>query len=117
MTKRWLLMFVACLLPLQVSWAAVTAYCQHEQGVEAAHFAHHEHEHHANHPETDEDKTIPGAPHADCSHSHAVNWIPALALSQSQLFDGVAVQHFLPVHFPPDFFPEALYRPPLPARA
>lgn len=35
------------LLPLQLSWAAAAAYCQHEkQPARAAHFGHHEHQHH-----------------------------------------------------------------------
>lgn len=35
------------ILPLQLSWAAVAAYCQHEKApAKAVHFGHHEHEHH-----------------------------------------------------------------------
>jgi hypothetical protein len=45
--RRWLVVFLMAVLPLQLSWAAVAAYCQHEQGpAKAAHFGHHDHEHH-----------------------------------------------------------------------
>lgn len=41
--RRYLLIFMMCLLPLQWSWAAAARVCEHEQG--AAHFGHHEHQH------------------------------------------------------------------------
>lgn len=41
--RRYILIFMMCLLPLQWSWAAAARVCQHEQGV--AHFGHHEHQH------------------------------------------------------------------------
>ncbi|MDZ5457563.1 cation efflux protein, CzcI family [Azohydromonas lata] len=43
--RRWLLVLLLALLPLQLSWAAVATYCQHEK-VQAGHFGHHEHQHH-----------------------------------------------------------------------
>ncbi len=33
------------LLPLQVTWAAISPYCQHELGLEAVHLGHHQHKH------------------------------------------------------------------------
>lgn len=46
--RRWLVLILLALLPLQFSWAAVAGYCQHETTPsEAAHFGHHEHHHHA----------------------------------------------------------------------
>jgi hypothetical protein len=45
--RRWLLVLLMACLPLQLSWAAVAAYCQHEQApAQAAHFGHHAHQHH-----------------------------------------------------------------------
>jgi hypothetical protein len=45
--RRWLLVFLMALLPLQLSWAAVAVYCQHEQApARGGHFGHHAHEHH-----------------------------------------------------------------------
>lgn len=44
--RRWLIIVLLTLLPLQSSWAAAAAYCAHEQGVAGQHFGHHEHRHH-----------------------------------------------------------------------
>ena len=43
--RRWLALFLLCLLPLQVSWAAVADYCSHEHGSATQHFGHHDDEH------------------------------------------------------------------------
>lgn len=45
--RRWLLIFVLALLPLQFSWAAVARYCGHENAAPGSgtHFGHHPHEH------------------------------------------------------------------------
>lgn len=43
--QRILLLVMLCLLPLQISWAAVSSYCEHEHGKSAQHFGHHDDEH------------------------------------------------------------------------
>ncbi|TAH44638.1 MAG: hypothetical protein EYC67_12910 [Betaproteobacteria bacterium] len=43
--RRWLAILLLCLLPLQVSWAAVADYCAHEHDRQAQHFGHHDDEH------------------------------------------------------------------------
>ena len=43
--RRFLLILLLALLPLQFSWAAVAGYCQHETGPAAKHFGHHAHQH------------------------------------------------------------------------
>lgn len=43
--KRLVIVFLLVFLPLQMSWGAVTAYCEHEQGTSAQHFGHHAHQH------------------------------------------------------------------------
>ena len=43
--RRLLILFLLCLLPVQISWAAIADYCAHEQTGEAQHFAHHVDEH------------------------------------------------------------------------
>lgn len=42
--RRWLILFLLSLLPLQVSWAvaATVDYCAHDQDQTAPHFGHHE---------------------------------------------------------------------------
>lgn len=44
--RRFFLILLVLLLPLQSAWAAATAYCQHEQRPAATwHLGHHQHEH------------------------------------------------------------------------
>jgi hypothetical protein len=70
--RRWLSILLLALLPLQLSWAAVSVYCQHETGAAAQHFGHHEHKHHADEPSQDDRSPKPlGAVDADCPVCHA----------------------------------------------
>jgi len=39
--RRFLVTFLLCLLPVQISWAVVADYCAHEQAGDTQHFAHH----------------------------------------------------------------------------
>jgi hypothetical protein len=70
--RRWFSIFLLALLPLQLSWAAVSVYCQHETGAAAQHFGHHEHQHHADDDSKDNNgsKTL-GAVDSDCPVCHA----------------------------------------------
>lgn len=44
--RRWLILFLLTVLPIQFSWAEAASYCAHETGAAAAqHFGHHEHQH------------------------------------------------------------------------
>ena len=43
--RRWLTLLLLVMLPLQFTWAAAAAYCQHEKAPAAHHVGHHEHEH------------------------------------------------------------------------
>ena len=43
--RRWLSILLLVVMPLQLNWAAVAAYCAHEASPKATHFGHHEHEH------------------------------------------------------------------------
>jgi hypothetical protein len=44
--RRWILVCMMLLLPVQWTWAGVATYCAHEAGMTATHFGHHEHQHH-----------------------------------------------------------------------
>ena len=44
--RRLIAFLLISLIGFQTSWAAVTSYCQHEQGADARHLGHHEHQHH-----------------------------------------------------------------------
>ena len=65
--RRFLILVMLCLLPLQVSWAAVSDYCGHEQGKAAQHFGHHDHDHKAVSEKSNSGKQ-PGK--LDCGHDH-----------------------------------------------
>lgn len=67
--KKLLLIFLLVLLPLQFSWAAAAAYCQHEEEPATLHFGHHSHQHDAKADLPDEVDT-PTKVHADCGYCH-----------------------------------------------
>ncbi|WP_239249904.1 hypothetical protein [Candidatus Nitrotoga sp. M5] len=54
--RRFILSLMMCLLPLQISWAAVAEYCGHEQSKAVQHFGHHDDEHKASSAKPDPDK-------------------------------------------------------------
>lgn len=71
--RRWLLVALLFVLPLQMVWAAAAPYCSHETkpGV-AAHFGHHEHEHQGTTPSldvTDDGVGLTGGD-VDCGSCH-----------------------------------------------
>lgn len=80
--RRWLPILLLALLPLQLSWAAVSGYCEHETGVAAQHVGHHEHKHSAKATDQAEngDKTL-AAFDVDCSICHAASCPMALQAS------------------------------------
>jgi hypothetical protein len=43
--RRWLLVFLLVLMPMQLTWAAVSTYCQHESKSSIRHIGHHTHKH------------------------------------------------------------------------
>lgn len=47
--RRIVFILLLAILPVQFSWAAVSAYCRHETGAAAKHFGHHEHQHQSQH--------------------------------------------------------------------
>ena len=83
--KKYLVIFLLVLLPMQLSWAAVTSYCQHETGVSSKHLGHHSHEHTSiDNPSSPERSTnLVGLDH-DCTSCH-VGCAAALTSQQSIL--------------------------------
>lgn len=70
--RFWLIVFLAILMPLQLSWAATGRYCQHESDVSSKHVGHHTHQHRTldrAEPDGDFSKTI--AVDVDCGTCHA----------------------------------------------
>lgn len=69
--RRLFVIFLLVLLPLQLSWASVAAYCQHETNGQAQHFGHHDHQHQASQDQDNADSKLSGGIDNDCSECHA----------------------------------------------
>ena len=88
--RRWLILFLLSLLPLQVSWAvaATVDHCAHDQDQTAPHFGHHEeanahaHEHDAPAAEAEKshgDAGPAGPLHLDHEHNHLSGFLGLLS--------------------------------------
>ncbi|MFM2085486.1 MAG: hypothetical protein RLZZ237_355 [Pseudomonadota bacterium] len=84
--KKFFLLLLLFVLPLQMSWAAASAYCQHEEGKAAQHLGHHSHQHKAGSDKQADkqasiDKQAKGQPHSDCNVCHGIGhaWLPVSA--------------------------------------
>jgi hypothetical protein len=114
--KRYFLIFLLFLLPLQFSWAVAATYCAHEETSSAPHFGHHVHKH---------DKTDDGAKaesqkikaDTDCDYCHHVPAsaiVPATpGLAQPDLTCHVRLE----VHRYPCHISDLIPRPDWPAQA
>lgn len=70
--RRLFAIFLLVFLPLQLSWAAMGVYCQHETGAAAQHFGHHDHQHNADASQSDQaDPKTSGGIDNDCGTCHA----------------------------------------------
>ncbi|HEY1130525.1 MAG TPA: DUF2946 family protein [Roseateles sp.] len=54
--RRWLIIALLFVLPLQFAWAAAAAYCGHEEAPAKTHVGHHTHEHQADPGDNGADK-------------------------------------------------------------
>lgn len=113
--RRYLILFLVLLLPLQVSWAAVANYCGHEQKTTASHFGHHqdEHQHSATLPDsTGNDKQPTDKYSFGHDHNHLSGFI-ALLLTETAIPDRVPSSQLLPDDIPslPALPPGRLERP------
>lgn len=68
--RRWLSLLILVLLPLQLTWAATSAYCQLESGVSSQHVGHHVHKHSNAMYDASQQLKATGAD-ADCGNCHA----------------------------------------------
>lgn len=76
--RRWLILLLLAMLPIQFTWAAAAPYCAHESGHEAPssarHVGHHEHEHQAAsgeaQPAPDGQDVAQPAGDNDCGYCH-----------------------------------------------
>lgn len=74
--RRWLALLLLFIVPLQLSYAAASVYCEHETGMAAKHFGHHLHQHKGQDGSTkgdghgDSKGTAKKALHDDCGSCH-----------------------------------------------
>lgn len=70
--RRWLILFLVFVLPLQLSWAAAGIACTHETGPAADHFGHHVHQHQDSGKSVEHGKSVAdkGQADADCPYCH-----------------------------------------------
>lgn len=96
--RRYLILFLVLLLPLQVSWAAVANYCGHEKQITAYHFGHHQDEHQHSSPASDNsDNGKQPADRYSFSHDHNhLSGFIALLLTETAISDRVSSSQLLP---------------------
>ena len=101
--RRWFLVLMLVLLPLQFSWAAAGAYCQHQQPHAAQHVGHHFHKHTPSNLEENKSEGA-GMIESDCGVCHAGgslafqtgNLLPALS---TDFLRGLGASLVPPAHF------------------
>ncbi|MDB5828482.1 MAG: czcI [Variovorax sp.] len=108
--RRYLLVFLMLLLPLQSVWSAAATICAHEQTQAGErHFGHHE-AHHATNGATD-DANASGA--SDADHHHVLNVHPVSHAAPLALPMAQATRHIPAVSDPyPSAHIASLERPP-----
>lgn len=85
--RRWLVVFLLLVLPLQFAWAVAAPYCAHEAAAVASkHPGHHQHVHQGGSDivKAGDDGAGIGANHTDCASCHAaVAVLPVFAADLS----------------------------------
>ncbi|CAM3601221.1 cation efflux protein, CzcI family [Paracidovorax anthurii] len=78
--RRWLLIFLLTVLPLQFTWAEAAGYCAHEPTAASQHFGHHVHQHDGS-AGASHDASFSGDADQDCGACHAGCAIALIARS------------------------------------
>ena len=105
--RRWFVLMVVWLLPLQFAWSAASAYCQHETSApQMQHLGHHAHAHPGEAKQPGDSRLLADA---DCTACHAGTAAAMPALPDGHDFAGSS-QAAEPVTAPP--FTSALARAP-----
>ena len=104
--RRWLLIALLFVLPLQMVWGAAAPYCGHESRAGAAkHFGHHEHDHQGAQSSAAADDSAQGigANHVDCDSCHlgASATLPCADVEVSAAAPGRVPGHRLPSYRSP----------------
>ena len=107
---KWLAVFLLVLLPLQLTWAAASLYCQHESDVASEHFGHHEHEHKAVDKDPAPDPAKTGGSDPDCAACHWCNFVSTATATLPFVFEtGILSTAYQPALSPPPI--ERIERP------
>ena len=117
--RRFVLLFLMLILPLQWSWAAVASVCRHETGSAAQHLGHHDHEHGAVLDDATADATtdIDGVKvwfDADCCSYHGLSLAGLISVPVAHPVCSGSVLLGYSAHSRPDHVPDQPLRPPLP---
>lgn len=112
--RRWLSLLLLIVLPLQSNWAALSAFCQHEQGIQANHIGHHLHQHEHDRPDeaTTSAEQAQGHKHITSIHGNCSSCLITLLSLPVQDPYLVSLNTFSPTpeHEPPN----PLFRPTTP---
>jgi ABC-type nickel/cobalt efflux system permease component RcnA len=68
MLRRFFVILLLIMLPLQTVWGSVASYCQHERAAGTQHVGHHSHEHAAS--QLDDGSGDTGSTDTDCDYCH-----------------------------------------------
>ncbi len=92
--RKWLAIFLLMMIPLQFTWAATSAYCQHEKGVAIQHVGHHGHQHQKLSSERSvADQAKPSGLDLDCGTCHAgCSFVVTSVLSNSVLTTSTEIE-------------------------
>jgi hypothetical protein len=107
--RRWLALLLIALLPIQASWAAISAACADTDERSASHFGHHAHDDAVGAAPADED---PGEAHLECPTCHGIGLAVPLGVAAQTVGElpGVPAAFTAPsLPRPP---PGSLMRPP-----
>lgn len=108
--KKLLLIFLLALLPLQFSWAAAAAYCQHDGEKSTQHFGHHSHQHDEQTDLPDDaDKVV--KVHADCGYCHLACQVSFLTETSDIALPSGSTYAELPLRSYSSHIPDGLHRP------
>ncbi|ALU91554.1 hypothetical protein [Herbaspirillum rubrisubalbicans] len=97
---RTLILLLAFLLPVQLSWAAVGSYCQAENDRVPMHLGHHDHPSLKGDEQADYQKSKPGDRDMDCSLCHFCAMKSVQAGSTIVIIAPATAQASSPAHLP-----------------
>jgi len=83
--RHYLAIFLLIFMPLQLGWAVVASYCQHESAGNSsvtAHLGHHQHQHQDQAEQTEQQVKLKLSADPDCAACHAAATPALLQLSE-----------------------------------